>query len=1425
MARPPERQRNRYAELCAAFETLSREERRDALRALRTAGTEDPHVLFLLQWRWASPPELDRDRTGEIIGSCTLCELIDAGGGGIVYQAEQHIGPYRREVAVKLIHPTLLQAVRGEALARFLAEIGTLVRLEHEGIARIYDGGLYEDPHTHEQIPYLAMELVRGGLPLTTYAKDYALAWPERLALLLRVCRAVQYAHEHRVVHCDLKPANILVDSEGRPVVIDFGLACTADALWPGAQMAAAGTPAYMSPEQMSDRFGDISAKSDVYALGLILYELLTGQLPYALRRDGSVEEWCQVITEAVPPPLGQFSPGYYGELDAIVAATLAKRPADRIPVAVLRSRLDRALQQLLPPRDRPRLPMAPLALHQAGTGSPPPTVSEAPAAPTAATLPHPVGEYKPVSVLCCGLPDAPALAVRLDPEELYRLMQTVVGLAQEVLQPYDGTLLPPTSEGITAIFGAPVAQEDHARRAVLAALALHQRLRVHPACRAQRAGTALAMRMGVHSGLVIVGGLGQRPQRHATVVGAPAHLARQLQEQAAPGTILLSAATYHLVYAEVRVEPGGSLAVEGSPTPIPVYTLHGLVGRHAGVAGLGDRVRSPFVGRARELALLHDCLAAASTGQGQVVCLIGAPGMGKTRLVTEFCRRLAGQPVTVYVGQCLSYGQGTPYLPVRDVLRHVCALVEGDEAVVHTATVQKRLHASGIRAEEDVALLLHLLDLPVDREVLAQRSPEVRQARTFALLRHLILDAAQQQPLVLMVENLHWSDPTSAAWLTSLVERLAGTAVLLLGTYRPGYQPAWGAHAAVMQVVVPPLRIQESQTIVQAVLGTVSLPEARLQALVAQAGGNPFFLEELAWHAREQGALDTPGLVPETVHAVLAARMDRLSSEAKHLLQVATVVGPEVPLPLLQGIAELSEEVLHRGLAQLQAAEFLYETRLFPDHAYTFKHALTHEVAYSSLLQEQRRLLHARIVEALEGLAGDRVAEQAERLAQHALRGEVWDKALAYGWQAGEKAMERSAYDEAVGYLEQALSALPHLSERRDIRGPAIDLRIALRHALFPSGDLGRILTYLREAESLAAALGDACRLGHVSLFLSSHFWHMGTHGPAIAAARRARVAATTGGEAVLHAMAHHYLGRVSHDLGAYQQAIAYLERAVASLDKARHHESFGFPFLPAVLSYSWLVECHAELGTFAAGRTLGEAGLRIAETVAHPLSLMYADRGIGLLALRQGDLSTALPRLERAVSLCQDTYFRCYCPVVAAALSAAYTLGGRIANAVPLCTQVLEQITATEMPVFEEVLCRLFLGETQVLAGPLEEAHAFTERTLALSRERQERGHQAYALRLLGDIAARRAPPEVAQAEAFYYQALTLADELGMRPLQGHCHRSLGTLYAKINQAERARTALANAIDVYRSMEMTFWLPQTEGTLAPQEGTCNST
>jgi len=335
----------------------------------------------------------------------------------------------------------------------------------------------------------------------------------------------------------------------------------------------------------------------------------------------------------------------------------------------------------------------------------------------------------------------------------------------------------------------------------------------------------------------------------------------------------------------------------------------------------------------------------------------------------------------------------------------------------------------------------------------------------------------------------------------------------------------------------------------------------------------------------------------------------------------------------------------------------------------------------------------------------------------------------------------------------------------------------------------------------------------------LSVHFRVMGMHDQALTSAQRALALATTGGEVISLALANLQLGFAHLVQGDYRRAIDCFGQTVAALDGAQRYQRFGAVMLPTVRSRANLTLCHAELGTFAEGRALGEAGLRIAEAVAHPASLMVASSELGLLCLRQGDLPRALPLLERAVDLCQDADLPFFFPWMAPPLGAAYTLAGRVVDAMPLLTQAMEQTTVMER-VDCQALCSLSLGEAHLLAGRLEEAHALAERTLALTCAHQERGNEAYALHLLSDIAAHQDTPEIQRAEAHYRQALALAEELGMRPLQAHCHRGLGTLYAATGQREQARTALATAIEMYTSMDMTFWLPQTAAALAQVEG-----
>ena len=1044
------------------------------------------------------------------------------------------------------------------------------------------------------------------------------------------------------------------------------------------------------------------------------------------------------------------------------------------------------------------------------------PDVRRGAAAEPSVSPPGPAWERKSVAVLALGLtwPEASSIeSVRYDPwTEKARWEQAV----RDKVQGFGGMLVQRTASGFVWVFGVPQTLEQLPQRAVHSALAIRQMV---VEANAPDLPPCPTVRLAVHLGAVRVDYQVTDPAAQILAVGETLALPVRLLGQAEPGEIVVSPEVGRMVDGWVALEAQPLRLRAGDSARVGGYAVLGVSPGRGPRAGRQRSRRSPLVGREREVLLLDALLEQVKAGRGQVVSLVGAPGMGKSRLLDEFRQRLIEQRVRYAEGQCLAYGSGTPYLPILELLREYCGISADDSPEVLITKVRASLQQARLDPDASHPYLLHLLGRPVEADPLAPLNAEARKAWTFETVRQLFITSSQDQPVVLAIEDLHWIDPTSEDLLTSLVEGLAGAAILMVATFRPGYRPRWLDRSYATQIALQPLGTDESRQVVRRVMRDTALPAGLEQQLLARAEGNPFFLEELAYTVREQGEGHPALAVPDTIQAVLAARIDRLPTSERQLLQAASVLGKDIAVPLLQVIDEGPEAALQCGLAHLQATEFLHETRLLPERGYTFKHALTHEVAYGSLLPERRQTLHARIVEALEELAADRMAEQVDRLAHHALRGEVWAKAVAYCRQAGEQALARSAHREAVGYFEQALTALLRLPEQHDTHEQAIDLRLALGTALFPSGDPRRILTALREAETLAESLDDPRRLGQLFRMLSYGFYLMGAYDQAIAAAQRALTLATAGGDAVLHALANTYLAATYQAQGNYRRAVDCLGQTVGSLEGARRHERFGRIFLPSVLSRARLAACHAELGTFAEGMVFGEEALRIADAVGHAVSLMAASWGVGLLFLRQGDLRGALPALERAMGLCQNGDTPLWLPRVAAALGAAYILAGRITDAVPPLTQAMEQTTATETADFQTV-CRFSLGEAYLLAGRLEEAYALVGRALMLAQEHQERGHQAYALRLLGEIAVRHEPPQAEQAEAYYRQALALADELGMRPLAAHCHRGLGMLYRGTGQQVQARTELLAAIALYRVMEMTFWLPETEAALPEVQG-----
>jgi tetratricopeptide (TPR) repeat protein len=763
-----------------------------------------------------------------------------------------------------------------------------------------------------------------------------------------------------------------------------------------------------------------------------------------------------------------------------------------------------------------------------------------------------------------------------------------------------------------------------------------------------------------------------------------------------------------------------------------------------------------------------------------------------------------------------VSYGKATPYFPVLDLLKRYVHVEEHDDLRTIRAKVTGQVLTLDEGLQEVIPALLSLLDALPDESPFLKLDPPQRRQRILEALKRLLLRESQVQPLLLVCEDLHWIDAETQALLDSLVESLPTARLLLLVNYRPEYQHAWGSKTSFTQLRLDPLPPASADALLQGLLGDGPGLAPLTRLLIARTEGNPFFLEESVRTLVETRALvGTPGayrlaqsLPTIQVQAVLAARIDRLSPEDKRLLQTAAVIGTEVPFPLLQAIGEAPEEALHRGLDHLQAAELLYETQLFPEREYTFKHALTHEVAYGGLLQERRRVLHGRIVEVLEALAAERLAEQVERLAQHALRGEVWAKAVAYCWQAGTKAAGHSAYGEAVTYIEQALQALPHLPESRETREQAIDLRLDLRHAFFALTAHRSMLAPLREAVVLAETLGDQRRLGHVSAYLSQYYWAMGDQEGALVAGQRALACAEMLRDVTVQGIATIYLSQACHALGEYHQAIAYIRQSVASFEDEQRWERCGLPYLPSVFSRMHLAIALALVGAFAESIAVGEEDVQIAEATDHPLSRILAYIGIGLPYFHQGDVHRAIPILERSLALCQAANIPPF-PALPSSLGAVYALCGRVTEALPLLEQAVEHANAVGL-LANQPLFIAYLSQGYLLVGRWEEATQRAQRALELARADKARGWEAHALHVIGDIAMHCDLPDTAQAAAHYRQALALADELGMRPLQAHCHLGLGTLYATTGQHEQARAALSAAIELYRGMEMQFWLPR---------------
>src|SRR5213594_3733182 len=588
-------------------------------------------------------------------------------------------------------------------------------------------------------------------------------------------------------------------------------------------------------------------------------------------------------------------------------------------------------------------------------------------------------GERKQITVLFADMKGSMELLADRDPEQARKILDPVLERMMEAVHRYEGTVNQVMGDGIMALFGAPVAHEDHAIRACYAALRMQEAVKRYAEDVRRSEGILPQIRVGLNSGEVVVRSIGSDLHMDYTAVGQTTHLAARMEQMAAAGSILMAADTLRLTEGYVQVKPVGPVRVKGLGEAVEVYEVTGAGPVRTRLQATATRGLTRFVGRTAELEQLQQSLEGAAQGYGQVVALVGEPGVGKSRLFHELTRSHRTQGWMVLESGAVSYGKATAYLPVIGLLKAYYQIEGRDDTRKIREKVTGKLLALDRSLEPFLPALLSLLDVAVEEPQWERLDPPRRRQRTLDGIKRLLLRESQVQPVVTVFEDLHWIDSETQALLDSLVESLPTARLLLLVNYRPEYQHGWGGKTYYTQVRLDPLPPQSAEALLQAVLGDAAGLRPLTQRLIAQTQGNPFFLEESVrtlvetqMLVGERGAYRLaqalPTMqVPATVQAVLAARIDRLPPEEKRLLQTAAVIGTEVPLPLLQAIAELPEAALHRGLAHLQAAEFLYETRLFPERAYTFKHALTQQVAYQSLLTSTRQRYHQQLAQALE--------------------------------------------------------------------------------------------------------------------------------------------------------------------------------------------------------------------------------------------------------------------------------------------------------------------------------------------------------------------------------------------------------------------------------------------------------------------------
>ncbi len=1019
-----------------------------------------------------------------------------------------------------------------------------------------------------------------------------------------------------------------------------------------------------------------------------------------------------------------------------------------------------------------------------------------------------PEAERRQLTVMFCDLVDSTKLSSQLDPEDLREVVQAYQKTCTDVIERYDGYVAQLLGDGLLVYFGYPQAHEDDAHRAVRTGLGIFNAIGDLNQGLQQTRDIQLALRIGIHTGLVVVGQMGSTGRSEQLALGETPNVAARIQGRAAPNTLVISDATARLVQGYFVCQDLGMQPLRGVAEPIAVYRVLSESGATSRLDVAQTRGLTPLVGREQEVGLLLERWEQAKAGHGQVVLLSGEAGIGKSRLVQMLKEHVANEPHVRWECRSLPYYQNTALYPLIELWQRTLQWQQDETLDEKFAKLEQTLRQYRLPLEETVPLFAPLLSLPLpeDRYSPLNLSPQRQRQKTLETIVAILLELAERQPVLFILEDLHWTDPTTLELLNLLIDQTPTASLLMLLTCRPSFQPAWHHRSYVSEITVNRLSHAQVEQIVTCVTDGKTLPKEVIQQIIAKTDGVPLFVEEITKAILESGQLKaidghyeltgsfTTLTIPATLQDSLMARLDRLVT-AKAVAQYAAVIGRQFSYELLSTVSQLDEVTLQRELGRLVEAEIVYHRGIPPQATYTFKHALIQDAAYQSLLKSTRQQYHQRIAEVLEAQFPETAEGQPELLAHHFTEAGLIERAVGYWHKAGQRASERSAHVETISHLRTGLALLQTLPETPDRVQREVDMLIALGAALRATKGAGAPEfgeTYTR-ARQLCHHLEDSQRLFSVLRGLWHYYYIHADLRTAYELGEQLLALAQQAQAPVMLVAAHRALGATLYYLAGVAEAHPHFAQGIALYDLQQHRAStFLYGEDAGVVCHNFAALALWLLGYPAQGRALLDAAVTLAQQVAHPFSLGFALSNAAVCHQFRREGRAAQEYAEAAISLTTEQGFPYWSAFSSILRGWALAQQGQAQEGITQIHYGLTIYPVTGADLFQPYFLTL-LAEAHGTIGELETGLTVLTEALMLTDKIGVRWYESESYRLKGELLLQQSSDHYAEAERCFHHAIDIARNRQAKSFELRTATSLARLWQQQGKRQEAHDLLA--------------------------------